>query len=55
MKGNKFMNKQDFTRRDFLQAACIGVGALSVSTSSANVLNSSKSDQNKSGLPSCDV
>ncbi|CAD7288333.1 8-methylmenaquinol:fumarate reductase flavoprotein subunit [Campylobacter majalis] len=49
------MNKQDFTRRDFLQAACIGVGALSVSTSSANVLNSSKSDQNKSGLPSCDV
>lgn len=50
------MSEQKFTRRDFLQSACIGIGALAVTTSSANaVANGLKTDENKAGLPSCDV
>ncbi|KEA46520.1 succinate dehydrogenase [Campylobacter mucosalis] len=50
------MSEQKFTRRDFLQSACIGVSALAVSGSGASVLaDEAKDNGNKKGLPSCDI
>lgn len=50
------MSEQQFTRRDFLQTACISVGALAASSSGVNALAADvKNSGNKAGLPSCDV
>nr|WP_314179730.1 8-methylmenaquinol:fumarate reductase flavoprotein subunit [uncultured Campylobacter sp.] len=50
------MSEQKFSRRDFLQTACIGAGALALSgCESASVSADKKESGNKAGLPSCDV
>ena len=50
------MSEQKFSRRDFLQTACIGAGALALSgCESASVSAGKKESGNKAGLPSCDV
>ncbi|QKF93065.1 8-methylmenaquinol:fumarate reductase flavoprotein subunit [Campylobacter sp. CCUG 57310] len=51
------MSEQNFTRRDFLQTACIGVGALTLSGCGDDVAanKQKKEGNNKKGLPSVDV
>ncbi|MBE3609894.1 8-methylmenaquinol:fumarate reductase flavoprotein subunit [Campylobacter californiensis] len=51
------MSEQKFTRRDFLQSACISVGALAASGSGVSALaaDNKKDSGNKDGLPSVDV
>ncbi|MGG7091782.1 8-methylmenaquinol:fumarate reductase flavoprotein subunit [Campylobacter sp. 1BO] len=50
------MGEKNFTRRDLLKTACIGVSALSLSGGVTGVLADEKKDNgNKSGLPSVDV
>ncbi|MCR4941783.1 MAG: FAD-binding protein [Campylobacter sp.] len=51
------MSGGNFSRRDFLQSACIGVGALSLGGGVTSVLASDgkKDSANKQGLPSVDV
>ncbi|CAE10929.1 8-methylmenaquinol:fumarate reductase flavoprotein subunit [Wolinella succinogenes] len=47
---------EQFTRREFLQSACITMGALAVSTSGVDrAFASSSLPINTSGIPSCDV
>ena len=48
---------EQFTRREFLQSACITMGALAVSTTGADkaFAATSTSTPNTSGMPSCDV
>ena len=48
---------EQFTRREFLQSACITMGALAVSTTGADkaFAATSASTPNTSGIPSCDV
>ncbi|MBR8464619.1 FAD-binding protein [Campylobacter sp. faydin G-24] len=46
---------EKFTRRDFLQSACISVSALAVSSSGANAFATDMPKGNKDGLPSTDV
>ena len=49
--------KEKLSRREFLQTACISVGALSLSGAgvSAAAVETDKSGGNKQGLPSVDV
>lgn len=46
--------KENFTRREFLQTACISIGALSVATVPTDVFGANE-EQKNSTLPSCDV
>ena len=50
------MSERSFDRRDFLQTACIGIGALAVTSSGASAAGGEKKKRgNKKGLPSADV
>jgi len=50
------MSEQNFSRRDFLQSACIGVGALSLAGGGTQILaDDTKDGGNKNGLPSVDM
>ncbi|MBE3607069.1 FAD-binding protein [Campylobacter sp. RM13119] len=51
------MSEQKFTRRDFLQSACISVSALAVSGSGVSAFGAedTKKSGNSKGLPSCDI
>ena len=46
---------EQFTRREFLQTACISVSALAASSSATSVLAADMPKGNENGLPSCDV
>ncbi|WP_169784759.1 8-methylmenaquinol:fumarate reductase flavoprotein subunit [Campylobacter curvus] len=46
---------EQFTRREFLQTACISVSALAASSSVTSVLAADMPKGNENGLPSCDV
>lgn len=46
---------EQFTRREFLQTACISVSALAASSSATSVLAGDMPKGNENGLPSCDV
>lgn len=46
---------EHFTRREFLQTACISVSALAASSSATSVLAADMPKGNEGGLPSCDV
>lgn len=49
------MSEQNFTRRDLLKTACIGVGALTLSGGVNAAMGDSKDMGNKNNLPSVDV
>ena len=46
---------EKFTRREFLQSACISVGALATTAGATNVFAGELPNGNENGLPSCDV
>ena len=46
---------EKFTRREFLQSACISVGALATTAGATNVFAGELPKGNESGLPSVDV
>lgn len=46
---------EKFTRREFLQSACISVGALATTAGATNVFAGELPKGNENGLPSVDV